>query len=92
MAFIHRGMREQLSHSFRKILMLDVTRNIQSWSPVIRNNWVIKFSVYKGNIMLSFVSLFTGQTIIRYYRDEDEACTFINFILSKDPSQELLDT
>ena len=83
-------MKEQLSHSFRKILQLDVTRNIQSWSPVIRNNWIIQFSVYKGNIMLMFTSVITGQTLVRYFNDEDVACMFINFVLSKSPSAEII--
>ena len=91
MAFIHNRMKDQLSHSFRKILQLDVARNIQSWSHIVRNSWIIKFSVYKGCILLTFVSGITGQTVIRYFTDEDEACTFINFILTKDASQELLD-
>jgi hypothetical protein len=83
-------MKEQLSHSFRKILQLDVKRHIQSWQPVIRNNWIIQFSVYKGNIMLMFTSVLTGQTLVRYFNDEDVACKFINFVLSKSPSNEII--
>jgi hypothetical protein len=83
-------MKEQLSYSFRKILQLDVSRHLQSWQPVIRNNWIIQFSVYKGNIMLVFTSAFTGQTVLRYFNDEDVACKFINFILSKNPAEEII--
>lgn len=69
---------------------MDVKRHIQSWQPVIRNNWIIQFSVYKGNIMLMFTSLLTGQTLVRYFNDEDVACKFINFVLSKSPSNEII--
>ncbi len=37
-----------------------------------------------------FVSRYTGQTIIRYFMDEDDACDYINFVVSHDP-RELLE-
>ena len=77
--------KEPISVSIRKILHRDITKNIQSWSPIMRNDWIIKFSVYKGYILLTFTSAYTGQTVIRYYNDEDEACEFINMIIDKDP-------
>jgi hypothetical protein len=79
--------KENLSVSFRKLLELDITNNTKSWEPVIRNNWAIKFSIYKENILLMFVSVFTGETIIRYYNNEDEACEFINYILHNDATK-----
>ena len=54
--------------------------------PVVKNNWVIKFSVYKEHVFLMFVSVITGQTIVRYYDDENKACQFINMILNKNPA------
>jgi hypothetical protein len=81
--------KENLSVSFRKLLELDIVNNTKSWEPVVRNNWAIKFSVYKENIFLMFVSVFTGETIIRYYTNEDEACKFINYILHQDASKAL---
>ncbi len=80
--------KENLSVSFRKLLELDIVNNTKSWEPVVRNNWAIKFSVYKENILLMFVSVFTGQTVIRYFTDEDEACHFINYILHQNPAIE----
>lgn len=77
--------REPISVSIRKILNLDIKKNIQSWESVIRNDWIIKFSVYKGSILLTFISTCTGQTIIRYFKDEDVACSFINMIIDRDP-------
>ena len=89
--YIHSGMqREPISVSIRKILQRDISKSICSWEPVVRNGWVIKFSVYKKNILLSFTSINTAQTIIRYYNDEDLACEFINFVCHQDPTQELM--
>lgn len=39
---------------------------------------------------MMFVSRYTGQTIIRYFMDEDDACDYINFVVSHDP-RELLE-
>ena len=81
--------KENLSVEFRKLLKLDVIRHTRSWDPVVRNNWAIKFSVYKGFILLLFTSVLTGQTIIRYFDDEDIACKFINYILHQDASEDV---
>jgi hypothetical protein len=82
--------REPISVSIRKILQRDISKSICSWEPVVRNGWVIKFSVYKKNILLSFISINTTQTIVRYFNDEDLACEFINFVCHQDPTQELM--
>jgi len=82
--------KEPLSVSIKNILRLDITKNTKSWEPVMRNDWIIQFSVYKKNILLMFISNYTGQTIIRYFTDEDEACQFINMVISTDPTHELL--
>lgn len=67
---------------------MEIQNNSHSFSPVNRNGWWIKFSVYKdSNILLVFVSRYTGQTLIRYYDDEDEACEFINYVISHDPKE-----
>lgn len=47
---------------------------------------MIKFSVYKKeqhNILLFISSTYTGQTFVRYFTDEDEAISFINFIIEQ---------
>ena len=49
--------------------------------PVVKNNWVIKFSILDDNVLLIIFSMSTGQTIVRYFDNEDGACSFINYIL-----------
>lgn len=82
--------REPISVSIRKILQRDISKSICSWDPVVRNGWVIKFSVYKKNILLNFTSINTGQTIVKYFGDEDLACEFINFVCHHDSAQKLM--
>ena len=56
--------------------------------PVARNGWGVKFSVYKGeNILLTFISLYTGQTVIRYFTDEDDAVKYLNYITTQNPNE-----
>jgi hypothetical protein len=33
--------------------------------------------------------MYTGQTFVRYYDDEDNAVKFINYIVECDPAEEL---
>jgi hypothetical protein len=67
---------------YREILV-----DTKYWSPVVRNGWIIKFSVYaNSNILIFFISQYTGQTIIRYFTHEDDAVKYINFICLKDPT------
>jgi hypothetical protein len=62
-------------------LRLEIESKTKFWYPVSRNGWWIKFSTYRDHyILLMIVSKYTAQTIIRYYENEDEAVTFINFI------------
>ena len=66
---------------------IEVANRTKFWQPVARNGWTIKFSVHDDtNILLIVISKLTGQTIIRYYDDEDEACEFINYIMNQAPS------
>jgi len=57
---------------------------MKSWSPVNRNGWAIKFSTNDETILLIFFNLFTDQTVVRFFTDENEAVQFINFIISHD--------
>jgi hypothetical protein len=76
---------KQISVEYEKI-----DSSMVSYLPVNRNGWFIKFSVYNGyNILLVFTSMFTGQTILRYYDNEDEAVKFINYIIECDPTEEI---
>jgi hypothetical protein len=60
---------------------VDMAVKTKSWQPVMRNGWIIKFSVYRSSyVLLTIISRHTGQCIVRHFKDEDEACSFINFI------------
>lgn len=60
---------------------------VKTWKEVQKNNWWIKFSIYNDSkILLLITSKQTGQTIIRYFSDEDLACSFLNLILALDPN------
>jgi Flp pilus assembly secretin CpaC len=65
----------------------DIIRNIRSWHPVVQNDWWIKFSVYKDQVLLFVVSTMTGETIVRYFDDEDKACVFINWVVNQDSTK-----
>jgi hypothetical protein len=66
--------------------MLEIKNNSRSFAPIIRNGWGIKFSTYRDcNILLVFTSLHTGQTIVRYFTDEDSAVDYINYVIEHNP-------
>lgn len=68
----------------------DLQSRITSYLPVNRGGWIVKFSVVDGyKILLLFTSMYTGQTIVRYYDNEDEAVKFINYVIECDPSEEI---
>ncbi len=65
---------------------LDIASKVQSWNPIERNGWVIKFSIFDDkHILLFFVSTYTGQTIIREFESELDAIRFINRVIEMDP-------
>lgn len=75
----------------RILLMMDIKNNSKSFNPVVRNGWVIKFSVYREeNILLIFSSCFTGQTIVRYFKGEDSAVEYINFITTQNAMEDIV--
>ena len=76
----------------QKALENDIIKNIKSWQPIIRNDWWIKFSFYKDRVLLFVVSIMTGETVVRYFNDEDEACVYINYILNQDAKMRLRNT
>lgn len=77
----------------KKIKKSDKFLEIESkgitFSPINRNGWWVKLSMCQYNILLVFVSEYTGQTIIRYYTNEKDAVSFINFIINSSPTIEL---
>jgi lipopolysaccharide assembly outer membrane protein LptD (OstA) len=82
--------KEKLSIPDSTLLATHIAKNLQSWQTVERNNWVIKFSIYKSNILLLFTSTYTGQTIVRSFLNEDLAVEYINFVVSQDPQEEYI--
>ena len=61
---------------------LEVASKTKSWHPVARDGWIVKFSIYREtNILVTVISQYTGQTILRHFADEDDACLFLNFVL-----------
>lgn len=80
-------MQEKSLKTSRDLLIQEIKSNTTYFQPAVRNGWIIKFSVYKNTeILLMFVSKYTGQTIIRYFPEEDLAVKYINMIISKDPT------
>jgi ABC-type molybdate transport system substrate-binding protein len=69
---------------------LEIANKIASYLPVNRNGWWIKFSVVDSdNILLVFTSMYTGQTVVRYYNNEDDAVSFIDFVIECDPAGDI---
>lgn len=69
-------------------LRLEIESKSKFFTPVVRNGWWIKFSTYRDHyILLTVVSRFTGQALIRYYTKEEEAVAFINFVTLCDANQ-----
>lgn len=68
---------------------LETAMRTKSWQPVARNGWIVKFSVYKDSfVLLTIVSQYTGQVIMRHFKDEDEACMFINLVVELDAEEQ----
>jgi hypothetical protein len=67
----------------------DIMENHKSFQPVVREGWAIKFSTLReNNILLIFTSLYTGQTIVRYFVAEEDAVMFINYMAMKNPKED----
>jgi hypothetical protein len=70
-------------------LRQQIKDNLKSFKPVVRSGWAIKFSIHnESNVVLIFTSLYTGQTIVRYFTEEIKAVDYINMMLMKDASVE----
>jgi hypothetical protein len=81
-------MQRKILKTLKSKKFVDIASKTKFWSPVMRDGWIIKFSVYDlDKILIFFVSQYTGQTIIRYFADENDAVKFINFICGKDPTE-----
>ena len=60
--------------------------------PMVRNGWIVKFSVQKNqdasseakNILIVITSRYTAQTLIRYFDKEPDAVEYIKSIILTD--------
>jgi hypothetical protein len=78
-------MQEKSLKNSQTLRLQEIKSNLNCFHPVVRNGWVIKFSIYKDSgILLIFTSKYTGQTIIRYCNSEDDAVDYINIVIEKD--------
>ena len=76
---------QEKSSKARSLLLQEIRSNTSYFRPAIKNGWIIKFSVHKNSdVLLIITSKYTGQTIIRYFLEEDTAVKFINFVTSRD--------
>jgi hypothetical protein len=67
-----------------------IKTNTKHFLPILRGGWVIKFSIYEfDNILLTVVSSYTEQTIIRYFKNENDAVDFINRVTVENPEKYL---
>ena len=65
-------------------LRSEIKNNLRSWHMCQRNDWLIKLSIHRDeNILLMFISRYTGQTIIRYFTCENDAVNYINYVIDK---------
>lgn len=67
---------------------IDMALKCKSWKPVARNGWIVKFSTYRDQyVLLTVISQYTEQVIMRHFTNEDEACLFINLITELDANE-----
>ena len=65
---------------------MNVSYRVKSWDTVVRNGWHIKFSILDDckNILVLFVSKSNGQSLIKSFSNENDACNFINYVINLD--------
>lgn len=77
-------MQEKPLRTPHRLSFQKLKSNISYFQPVVRNDWVIKFSVLgDADILILIVSRHTGQTIVRYFSNENDAVSFINMAINK---------
>jgi hypothetical protein len=65
---------------------LEAASKISFWGPVDRNGWRIRFSIHNHqSVIISAVSAFSGQYIIKFFNDEDKAVDFLELLSQRDP-------
>jgi hypothetical protein len=65
-----------------------IRSNTKHFLPILRGGWVIKFSIYEfDNILITVISSYTEQVIIRYFNKEQDAVDFINRLVVENPEK-----
>ena len=81
-------MQKKTSNNKKSQIYLEVESKTSSYLPVFRSGWWVKFSTNEShNILLVFTSMYSAQTIVRYFTNEDGAVEFINYIMECDPQE-----
>ena len=69
----------------------DKTIDLTSFVPIMKNDWVIKFSLYEETrVLIVFMSLHTHQVVIRHFNSEERAVGYINFVVDHDARKQWL--
>lgn len=80
-------MRNKCSPNLSR-LFLEAASKISFWGPVDRNGWRIRFSIHDHHeIIISAVSVYTGQYLIKFFGDEDKAVEFLELLSQHDPTK-----
>lgn len=75
----------------KKIEFQEFSENVNSWNIAQRNGWAIKISTYNDeNVMILFASQYTGQSMIMYCSNQEEAIKSIDYVTHKN-AREILD-
>lgn len=70
-----------------KLVYEEIEAKLRRFYPIAKNGWLISFSMTtEMNVLVTCLSAYTGQLIMRYFTNEDDAVGFINSIFSHDPS------
>jgi hypothetical protein len=63
-------------------------KKLKSFMPIIKNGWLIKFSLYQDTeVLVVFMSLYTHQVVVRHFTGEDKAVSYINFVVDHDANK-----
>jgi hypothetical protein len=66
--------------------------NLESYERITRNGWTIQMSTWMDHYILVIInSIFTNQTILRHFDDENEAAMFVDFVVDNHDAAEELD-
>jgi hypothetical protein len=60
-----------------------IGKNIISFPLVLRGNWHIKASIYKGQVLVIANHIMIEKIVIKFFDNNDEAVKFINFIVER---------